>query len=148
MKNFEKYKSFFLVCLWVWQRRKKRLYLITAFCDSGVNTGKCFALYDQTPVTENDGASEQVFSLMKKGEILSATKYFSNDLTESAKKLNPDIEKNERLLKTTSAKTVVMTGSGSCVYGVYESKKERNKEYRKLIKTGASKQMLKKVKTV
>ena len=127
---------------------KKPLYLITAFCNGGVNTGKCFALYDENPTTENDGASEKVFSLMQKGEVLSAVKYFSNDLTESAVKLNADIEKNLALLKTTTAKSVVMTGAGSCVFGVFTSRKERNNEYKKLIKTDANKNMLKKAQTI
>ncbi|MBQ8427309.1 MAG: 4-(cytidine 5'-diphospho)-2-C-methyl-D-erythritol kinase [Clostridia bacterium] len=126
----------------------EKLYLVMLFSDNGVNTGKCFALYDQNPTIENSGASEKTVEAMQNGETETAISCFSNDLTLSAQKLNQDIKKNLELLKTTTAKSVLMTGAGSCVYAVFTDKRERNREYKKLLKTGVEKRFIKKAQTI
>ena len=57
-----------------------------------------------------------------------------NGLYESALKVIPELEVDVSALKTAGADTALLTGSGSVVYGVFESEKKRDECYKKLKK--------------
>lgn len=62
-------------------------------------------------------------------------KYISlakNDLFSPSAEIVPEIQGNYFALKRAGVPLAMMTGSGSCVYGVFENEKERNKAYKKL----------------
>jgi 4-diphosphocytidyl-2-C-methyl-D-erythritol kinase len=57
---------------------------------------------------------------------------FFNDLQKSAISICPEIKQNLRLLKNAGAKVFLTTGSGSAVYGVFESDEQLFKAYENL----------------
>lgn len=56
-----------------------------------------------------------------------------NDLQPYAETVLPAITKKIKALKKCGAKSALMTGSGTAVYGLFENSKERNKAYLKLL---------------
>ena len=55
-----------------------------------------------------------------------------NDLTDSALSQVPEMNANLTALKKAGAPVALMTGSGSCVYALFENEKQRNMAYKKL----------------
>ena len=108
---------------------KLKLYLLLLSDKKSVLAKDCYAQFDR------QGKSfVQLTSLaresLEKGDFLALKNYLKNDLYESAKSLNPQIEQNLNLINLD--KNAVMTGSGSTVFAIYERKKQRDLAYKKL----------------
>lgn len=108
---------------------KLKLYLLLLSDKKSVLAKDCYAQFDR------QGKSfVQLTSLaresLEKGDFLALKNYLKNDLYESAKSLNPQIEQNLNLINLD--KNAVMTGSGSTVFAIYERKKQRDLVYKKL----------------
>ena len=92
---------------------------VLLYGEGKVNTGECFYLFDEMKksgtLTNND---EFITSLIGKG-VVGSFGHFSNALYESAKTLNPQIEK-VKLIMEECGLCACMTGSGSFVFGVGE----------------------------
>ena len=96
----------------------------------GVGTKECYELSDENPALfDEDAYREQmnaVFTDEKKlpvERIAQAAPFLVNDLQEPAVHLAPVIAELIDAVKNTGAVFSAMTGSGSCVFGIYEDEK-------------------------
>ena len=108
---------------------KRTFYILIVLGSKGVSTGDSYNGFDKlgkaythnTPIAVKflrDDDAENLFTTLK------------NDLYESSAKILPEItETVERLSEHGKA---LMTGSGSAVYGIYKTKKERDSAYKYL----------------
>lgn len=102
------------------------LWFAALIPNSGVDSGKAYAKYDELRQTHPQLYIDEAFTLPPQNveEALFAQR---NDLLESAEILNPDVKKAKEALIAAGAKTIVMSGSGSCVAAVCFSKGEAEK---------------------
>ena len=108
---------------------KTKLYLVLLTEEKGVSAGECYKKFDELNI-KTTLSTEKAQTALIKGDINEIGKNLSNDLYIPAKTLVPNIENNLEELKKYSY--AVMTGSGSCSYAVFGTKKERNACYKKL----------------
>ena len=94
----------------------------------GVNTKEAYEAYHRLEKTDTD--IEGVIQAVKAGDIRRYTSCASNDLAPAAMHLCPDIKKILSEMK--SAACVLVTGSGSCVFGAYADKKTALEEKERL----------------
>lgn len=97
-------------------------WVILIYSESGVNTADCFREYDNNPSQIKPSNNELLVNAIKDGDIVSVAKNVGNDLLEPAKKLCDEVVKNITALKNLSPLCVSMSGSGSTVFGFYETK--------------------------
>lgn len=98
--------------------------------EGGVSTQECYRLSDETPsVFDEDEYKDKmnkIFGDEKKmplERIKEACQDLTNDLQAPAVKLLPKITDLIEAIKETGAVYTAMTGSGSCVFGVYDDEK-------------------------
>lgn len=108
---------------------KLKIYLLLLNHEQSVLARDCYNEFDSQGKSFVPLTSEARQGL-ERGDFLQLKSCLKNDLYESAKKLVPKIEENLKLLNT--QKNAVMTGSGSTVFAIYESKKQRDLMYKKL----------------
>lgn len=108
---------------------KTKLYVLLLTEEKGVSAGECYKKFDELNV-KTTLATEKAKTALESANINELGKNLSNDLYIPAKTLVPEIENNLEELKKYSF--AVMTGSGSCTYAVFDTKKERNACYKKL----------------
>jgi len=116
----------------------KGLHLILVKPEEGVPTGKCFAMSDASRKEFNEdefrALAEGVF--MTEGEpvdkIKKAKNFMVNDLENPAKDIVPLIGELLDSLGETNPLYKAMSGSGSCIFGIYESEQARLKAFEKL----------------
>ena len=96
----------------------------------GVGTKECYELSDENPALFDENAYREqmnaVFTDEKKlpvERIAQAAPFLVNDLQEPAVHLAPVIAELIDAVKNTGAVFSAMTGSGSCVFGIYEDEK-------------------------
>ncbi len=108
---------------------KRRFYVLIVTATSGVSTLESYKNYDKIGKLYPKNTSAAV-SLLKEDDADNFFTVLKNDLFESSASLLPEIKNTlERLKKYGAA---VMTGSGSAVYGIYKTKRERDKVYKEL----------------
>lgn len=97
---------------------------------AGVGTKECYELSDSSPAVFDEEAYKErmnaVFSDEKKlplERIKEAAPELTNDLQAPAVKLAPVIEEVIEAVSKTGSLFTAMTGSGSCVFGIYEDEK-------------------------
>ena len=108
----------------------KRLYLLFITEEKGVSSAECYKTYDlrgEKFLSSTEGAAR----LFKEGDAENFFKTLKNDLYPAAAEIFPEVEKNLEALKRYGS--AVMTGSGSAVYGIYKTRRERNAVYKKLL---------------
>lgn len=108
---------------------KAKLYLLILPEEKGVSAGECYKKFDELNV-KTAQKTEKAKLALESEDINELGRNLSNDLYIPAKTLVPEIENNLEELKKYSF--AVMTGSGSCTYAVFATKKERNVCYKKL----------------
>lgn len=86
----------------------------------GVETRECFAEYDRAG--ERGSRSFEVAAHLAAGEISLAARWFGNDLYPAAKRLSSEVEDAYLAVKALSPLGAGMTGSGSAVFGLFESR--------------------------
>lgn len=107
---------------------KNKLYFAVISCDGGVDTAKCFSLYDSGEKKGFIDNNRLIAVLNDKKSI-----ELDNCLKYPARTLNKNIEKCENLLKEYSP-MVNMSGSGSAVYAVFYKKSQAKKAVKELRK--------------
>lgn len=107
------------------------LYLILIPEEKSTSARAVYKEYDKAGKTYKP-CTENVEKALKEGELAKFVQYAKNDLAQSAGTLVPEITANVLALKKAGAITALVTGSGSCCYGVFCSKKERDNAFRKL----------------
>lgn len=108
-------------------KTKFHLLLLKGTC--GVSTADCYAKYDELGRTYFKATQIATRFLREKD----ADKLFGtikNDLYEGAKTIKPEIEEDLNVLKEFGA--AAMTGSGSAIYMLFKTKKERDAAYKAL----------------
>ncbi len=110
---------------------KRKFYVLIALAKGGVSTAKSYKGFDDNGVFYPKNTSAAV-RLLKDDDAENFFAVLKNDLYESSAKLLPEISENVSRLKEYGA--ALMTGSGSAVYGIYNTKKERDKAYKSLVK--------------
>ena len=95
--------------------------------EAGVGTKECYELSDENPALfDEDAYREQMNAVFTDEEklpverIAQAAPFLVNDLQEPAVHLAPVIAELIDAVKNTGAVFSAMTGSGSCVFGIYE----------------------------
>lgn len=109
---------------------KRRFYLLIVLGTEGVSTADCFREYDRqgknyarcTPIA---------VKLLREDDIDNFFKTLKNDLLFSAESLLPEIKDTLATLKQYGK--AEMTGSGSAVFGLFKSKRERDKAYKAVL---------------
>ena len=108
---------------------KRRFYLLIVTGKSGVSTVESYRVYDRIGRLYPKNTSAAV-NLLKEDDAENFFTVLKNDLYESSVKILPEIKETVDRLKEYGA--AVMTGSGSAVYGIYKTKKDRDKVYKAL----------------
>ena len=99
---------------------KKKLKMVAIYSDGGVDTGKCFNLFDELKQSENAINSDigaLIDSLSTDELDYSQCK---NSLTSAACIINPNVKKAIDFTKTLSPSALFMTGSGATVCAIFE----------------------------
>lgn len=101
----------------------KALWFAALIPNSGVDSGKAYAKYDELREMYPQLYVDEAFTLPPRDvdEALFAQR---NDLLESAEMLNPDVKNAKETLISAGAKIIVLSGSGSCVAAVCFSEDE------------------------
>lgn len=100
----------------------KDFWVLLVLEESGVNTAECFKKYDEleeiTPFSDN----EKLTSAIIDGNIVEISKQVNNALAIPACQLNENVLKNLNAVKSLSPLCASVSGSGSSVFGIFESK--------------------------
>lgn len=98
---------------------KSRLNFVLLLPDSGVSTPQCYKEYDKALRQHN--SSESAVNALINGDLAGLGKGLNNALYAPATALNGDIKMAFEELEGFSPLGVNMTGSGSCVYALFEN---------------------------
>ena len=97
-------------------------WVILIYSESGVNTADCFKEFDLTSSVNNSSNNDELVSSILDGDIVGISKNVGNDLLAPAVKLCSEVQKHLNALKSLSPLCASMSGSGSTVFGFYETK--------------------------
>ena len=98
------------------------LYMLMIVPQTGVSSGACYHEYDNNPIRLNPCATQNCIDLLAKNDINGAGRYLTNDLYPPSARLCADVEKAYTEALAFSPLGVVMTGSGSAVLALFETK--------------------------
>ena len=101
---------------------KESLHLLLLCPSSTVSAKEAYREYDEICLKTAENSTERAIEAYQKGEIAALAVALKNDLFEPAKRLNGDILKAYEELKEFSPLGVMMTGSGSAVFALFETK--------------------------
>ena len=107
----------------------RTFYLIIVNGKIGVSSAESYKGYDKIGRLYPKNTSAAV-NLLKEDDADNFFTVLKNDLYESSASILPEIKETLNRLKEHG--TALMTGSGSAVYGIYKTKKERDKVYKAL----------------
>ena len=104
----------------------KTLYFLALLPNASVNTGACYREYDASPLNKDakNATENAIATLNKKGaEALEELgRYLTNDLFLPATRLNEQVKIAYEEALSFSPLGAVMTGSGSCVLALFETR--------------------------
>ena len=102
----------------------KILHLLLLCPSSEVSAGACYKKYDELPKTLEwkESATQGCIDALTKKNENEGGRYLMNDLYIPALHLNPDVETAYNEAKSFSPLGVTMSGSGSCVFALFETK--------------------------
>ena len=103
---------------------KETLHGLLICPDSGVSAGACYAKYDELPQTLQwkESATQGCIDALLKNDVNEGGRYLMNDLYVPALHLNTDVEKAYNEALAFSPLGVTMSGSGSAVLALFETK--------------------------
>ena len=90
-----------------------------------MSAGACYKKYDELPKTLQwkENATESCIKALLEGNIHEAGRYVTNDLYVPAVHLNADVLSAYEEMQALQPVATGMTGSGSCVFGIFETAK-------------------------
>ncbi len=106
-----------------------KMWFLVLVPDGGVSTAACYAQYDRMPASCLP-VSETAEAALKK-DVFGAAKYFKNDLCPPAFALFPAVEEALACARALSPYGAGMTGSGSAVFALFESREAAEEAGRK-----------------
>nr|MBR6778506.1 4-(cytidine 5'-diphospho)-2-C-methyl-D-erythritol kinase [Clostridia bacterium] len=100
------------------------LHFLLICPESSVSAGECYRAFDSAPRTlEYRGCqTESCIEFLRKKDLNEGGRYLMNDLFRAAYSLNTDVGKAYEEGASFSPLGVTMTGSGSCVFAMFETK--------------------------
>ena len=103
---------------------KNKLHLLLLCPSSEVSSGACYKKYDELPRTLEwkESATTLCIDALQRENANEGGRYLMNDLYIPALHLNSDVEKAYNEAMSFSPFGAVMTGSGSCVLAMFETK--------------------------
>lgn len=112
---------------------EQALYLLLLCPSSSVSAGACYKKYDELPKTLQwlESATDGCIKALQLGDIKQAVTYIRNDLYIPARHLNEDVGKAMEEMQALNPVALGMTGSGSCVFGVFPSMRAVNEAKKK-----------------
>ena len=99
-----------------------KLHLLLFCPQSDVSSGTCYREYDRLQRKKEGFQTEKCLSALLQKDINGVGRYLTNDLFDAAKQLNVDVVKAYQDALSFSPLGVAMTGSGSCIYAIFETK--------------------------
>jgi len=101
-----------------------QLHFLLICPKSSVNTKACYQKYDELPRTLEwrESYTERGIKALQRRDIHALGEVFSNDLYVPALHLDPDVEIAKTEADSFSPIASMMTGSGSCVLAMFETK--------------------------
>lgn len=113
---------------------KNQYYCIIVVPEKGCSTKDVYNAYKPTKESKNN--IEEVIKALKDGDDETLAKLINNDLEPAAISIVPEIQETKDLLKELGLKIVLMSGSGSSVFGLTTDKSEAKKIFKQLYKEG------------
>ena len=115
----------------IFLKEKIKLHLLIITEDFSVSAKECYKTFDGlgeklTPTTTD------AVNAIHDGDFNAFANALKNDLYLATKIMYPELEENVLALKDVGADAYLMTGSGSAVYGVFRTKKQRDLAYKTL----------------
>ena len=104
---------------------RTKLHMLLLCPNSSVSSGGCYKEYDNMHAsgeTPPQGATEKLIAALRQNNANEVGRYLMNDLYLPATKCNPDVQKAYEEALAFSPLGAVMTGSGSCVLALFETK--------------------------
>ncbi len=98
-----------------------KLHLLVVKGERGVSTGALFRALPNAPGKKTSAVAAGMKEALKSGKAGLIAERMMNDLSPAAEQLVPDIAKYKRRLLALGAIGARMSGSGSAVYGIFES---------------------------
>jgi 4-diphosphocytidyl-2-C-methyl-D-erythritol kinase len=114
---------------------KKGFDVIIAKPKKGLSTKEVYEKYDDMVDTGKGDVDLLIKGLEENNEAL-IKENLVNDLEKPAISLNPDIQVAKDIMKEQGLELVQMTGSGSCVFGLYRGSKKLEEVEKALNKSG------------
>lgn len=109
-----------------------KLYLIILYEEDIISARECYKTFDKIGEYSPECTDIAVDKLLK-GDMDEFLRLCKNDLFNPAKELLPKVSENLSALILSGTQKAVMTGSGSAVFAIFKSAKERDKSYKKLL---------------
>ncbi|MBR2441926.1 MAG: 4-(cytidine 5'-diphospho)-2-C-methyl-D-erythritol kinase [Clostridia bacterium] len=103
---------------------ENKLHFLLICPPTGVSSGACYQKYDELPKTLEwrENMADGCIAALQEKDINGVGRYLTNDLYKPAVHLNPDVERAMEEAQSFSPVGAVMTGSGSCVLALFETK--------------------------
>ena len=105
---------------------KRKFFVLIIAGGKSISTAESYKGYDKIGKLYPKNTSAAV-TLLREDDVDNFFKVLKNDLYESSALIAPEITKTAERLKKYGA--AVMSGSGSAVYGIYKTKKERDRAF-------------------
>ena len=112
----------------------KEFHLVLVVAEGGVNTALCFNEFDKTQEKDPEVSSNKVEGMLLSDDNDYILPGIGNDLFVAASKINPEVRKAYDEIKSLYPKAVSMSGSGSTVFGIFETEETARWAQNKLIK--------------
>lgn len=109
-----------------------KLYLLLITEQTPISARECYRRFDKAGIYSPECTYGAVNAL-KSGDVDKFFSVIKNDLFAPAKEIVPKVSENLSALMLAGAPKALMTGSGSVVYGIFKTAKDRNKAYKKLL---------------
>lgn len=103
---------------------KQKLYFLLLCPPFEVSSKACYQKYDELPQTLEwrESASDGCIAALRQNDVNEVGRYLMNDLFVPALHVEPDVEKTYQEAISFSPLGAVMTGSGSAVLALFETK--------------------------
>ncbi len=108
------------------------IYLILITNKKSISAKLCYKQFDEAHKSY-PCVTWQAVEYLTEGELEKYVEIANNHLTESAIKFVPEMSNALDYLKKSGARTALVSGSGSTVYGVYFTKREQARGYEYLL---------------
>lgn len=99
---------------------ERTLYLLLFLPKADVSTPKCYALYDA--LGQKSDKTDECIHALQEGSLSDIANSFSNDLMLPAFEIAPEVKEAIEEAKSFAPLGVNMTGSGSVVYAMFETR--------------------------